>query len=81
MKKSIQDIKALSKAGKRLNLVIDVCDYTFLELMDLAKITDLLSWHITLKNSTKLSNQELHELLINADQGALTLDFTTVEME
>ncbi|MEY3844705.1 MAG: hypothetical protein RL293_1127 [Bacteroidota bacterium] len=47
MKKSLQDIKDLSKAGKSFHLILNVEDYTFLELLDMAKISGLIGWKFT----------------------------------
>lgn len=75
MKKSLQDIKDLSKAGKSFHLMLNVEDYTFLELLDMAKISGLIGWKFTFRNAVKLSVEELQELLTHADDAALTFDF------
>lgn len=75
MKKSLQDIKDLSKAGKSFQLMLNVEDYTFLELLDMAKISGLIGWKFTFRNAAKLSVDELQELLTHADDAALTFDF------
>ena len=75
MKKSLQDIKDLSKAGKSFQLMLNVEDYTFLELLDMAKISGLIGWKFTFRNAVKLSVVELQELLTHADDAALTFDF------
>jgi hypothetical protein len=75
MKKSLQDIKDLSKAGKSFHLMLNVEDYTFLELLDMAKISGLIGWKFTFRNAAKLSVEELQELLTHADDAALTFDF------
>lgn len=75
MKKSLQDIKDLSKAGKCFHLIVNVEEYTFLELLDMAKISGLIGWKFTFKNAAILSVAELQELLTHADDKALTFDF------
>jgi hypothetical protein len=75
MKKSLQDIKDLSKAGKSFHLILNVEDYTFLELLDMAKISGLIGWKFTFKNAAILSVTELQELLTHANDNALTFDF------
>lgn len=76
MKKSLQDIKDLSKAGKSFHLMLNVEDYTFQELLDMAKISGLIGWKFTFRNAVKLSVEELQELLTHADDAALTFDFS-----
>lgn len=75
MKKSLQDIKDLSKAGKSFHLMLNVEDYNFLELLDMAKISGLFGWKFTFRNAAKLSILQLQELLTHADDAALTFDF------
>jgi hypothetical protein len=75
MKKSLQDIKELFPIGKNFSLIVNVEDYTFLELLDMAKISGLIGWKFTFKNAAKLSVAELQELLTHADENALTFDF------
>lgn len=75
MKKSLQDIKDLSKVGKSFHLILNVEDYTFPELLDMAKISGLIGWKFTIRNAAKLSVVELQELLTHADDAALTFDF------
>ncbi len=75
MKKSLQEIKDLSKAGKSFHLMLNVEDYTFPELLDLAKISGMIGWKYTFKNAAQLSVLELQELLTHADDAALTFDF------
>jgi hypothetical protein len=75
MKKSLQDIKDLSKAGKSFHLMINVEEYTFSELLDMAKISGLIGWKFTFRNAAKLSIVELQELLTHADDAALIFDF------
>ena len=75
MKKSLQDIKDLSLAGKSFHLMLNVEDFTFPELLDLAKISGLIGWKFTFRNAVKLSVVELQELLTHADNAALTFDF------
>ena len=54
MKKSLEEIKELSKAENIVNLILSVEDYEFIELMDIAKISGLLGWKITLTNCKKI---------------------------
>ena len=75
MKKSLQDIKDLSKVGKSFHLILNVEDCTFPELLDMAKISGLIGWKFTFRNAAKLSIVELQELLTHADDAALTFDF------
>lgn len=75
MLKSVQDIKDLFSIGKKLSLIINVEDYTFLELLEMAKISGLIGWKFTFKNAGKMSVEELNQLLSHADDGALTFDF------
>jgi hypothetical protein len=74
MKKSLQEIKSLSKIGKRLALIVDVKDYEFAELLDMAKITALLGWNFTFKNAANLSVDELQTLLTHADEDKLIFE-------
>ena len=76
MKKTLQEIKALSKVGKRIALHIDVKDYNFNELLDMAKITALLGWKFTFKNASSLTTDELLELLTHAEEDKLIFDFS-----
>jgi hypothetical protein len=75
MKKSLQDIIDLSKVGKSFHLILNVEDYTFPELLDMAKISGLIGWKFTFKNAANLSVAQLQELLTHADDNALTFDF------
>ena len=75
MKKSLQDIKDLSKVGKSFHLILNVEEYTFPELRDMAKMTALVGWKFTFRNAAKLTVVELQELLTHADDVALTFDF------
>ena len=75
MKKSLQDIKDLSKAGKSFHLILNVEDYTYPELLDMAKISGLIGWKFTFRNAAKLTVVELQELLTHANDAALTFDF------
>ena len=59
MKKSLQDIKDLSKAGKSFHLILNLEDYTFPELLDMAKISGLFGWKFTFRNAAKLSVVQL----------------------
>ena len=75
MKKSLQDIKELSKTGKFFHLILNVEDYNFPELLDMAKISGLIGWKFTFKNAANLSVAELQELLTHASDKALTFHF------
>ena len=75
MLKSLQDIKDLFSIGKKLSLIINVEDFTFLELLEMAKISGLIGWKFTFKNARKMSVEELNQLISHADDGALTFDF------
>ena len=76
MKKTLQEIKSLSKVGKRLSLIIDVQDYDISELLDMAKITALLGWTFSFRNAVNLSTNELQELLSHAEEDKLIFDLS-----
>jgi hypothetical protein len=76
MKKSLQDIKDFFPIGKNFSIIINVDDYTFRELLDMAKMTALVNWKFTFKNAGNLSVAELQQLLTHAENKALTFDFS-----
>jgi hypothetical protein len=67
MKKSLEEIKDLSKAGNKVDLILNIEDYEFIELLDIAKISGLIGWGITLTNCKKMHNKELIELLKHSE--------------
>ena len=72
MKKSLEEIKDLSKAGNKIDLILSAEDYELIELMDIAKISGLLGCKITLTNCKEMNNKELIELLKHSED--LTFD-------
>ena len=64
MIKTIEEIKSLHEAQNKVSLIINAQDYSFVELVDLARMSDLFGWKITFSDCSQLSAKEMKELIM-----------------
>lgn len=72
MKKTVEELKSFSYAEHPIGLIMNTKDYTFIELLELSKLSGLLGWKITFSNAAHLETKELFELAKHSED--LTFD-------